>query len=97
MTMVARAFGVARSHLLLSVQTRSAAAQAPACAADTQQEPARAGGVKEEGGVEGVNLTPPSTPADAELLEEIKDVISRRASYGYRRTAAIIRRRRRLQ
>jgi transposase InsO family protein len=52
-------------------------------------------GSKEDGGVEGVNLTPPSTTADAELLDEIKEVISRRASYGYRRTTAIIRRRRR--
>jgi len=45
--------------------------------------------------VEGVDLTPPSTTADAELLDEIRDVISSRATYGYRRTAAIIRRRRR--
>jgi hypothetical protein len=73
MTTVARALGVARSHLLASVQTRSGAAQALACAADTQQQPARAGGVKEVGGVEGVNLTPPSTTADAELLEEIRE------------------------
>ena len=94
MTTVARAFSVARSHLVSCVQTRSAAAQAEACAAYTQQEPARAGGVKEAGGVEGVDLTPPSTPADAELLEEIRDVISSRATYGYRRTTAIIRRHR---
>jgi len=95
MTTVAKAFGVARSHLVACVQTRSAAAQAPACAADTQQQRARAGGVKEVGGVVGVDLTPPSTTADAELLGEIREVISSRATYGYRRTAAIIRRQRR--
>lgn len=96
MTTVARAFGVARSHLIgRVVQTRPAAAQAPACAADTQQQPARAGGVKEVGGVADEDLTPPSTTADAELLEEIRAVITSRATYGYRRTAAIIRRQRR--
>lgn len=95
MTTIARAFGVARSHLVERVQTRDAAAQAPACAADTKQEPARAGGVKEAGGRDGVDLTPPSTTADTELLAEIREVIAARATYGYRRTAAIIRRRRR--
>jgi hypothetical protein len=46
-------------------------------------------------GVAGGDLTPPSTVADVELLQEVRQVISTRASYGYRRTAAIIRRQRR--
>jgi hypothetical protein len=51
MTAVARAFGVARSHLILRVQSPSAAAQAPTCAAHRSQEPPSAGGVKVGGGV----------------------------------------------
>jgi putative transposase len=97
MTTVARAFGVARSHLILRVQSPSAAAQAPACAAHRSQEPPSAGGVKVGGGVEGGDLTPPSTVADVELLQEVRSVIATRASYGYRRTAAIIRRQRRAE
>jgi transposase InsO family protein len=99
MTAVASAFGVARSNLVLRVQPPKAAAQAPACAAHISQGPPSAGGVKEVAAVEGGNLTPPSTvaPADLELLDEIRSVITARASYGYRRTAAIIRRKRRLE
>src|SRR5689334_3522961 len=99
MTTVARAFGVARSHLNTRVQPPKAAAQAPACAAHISQGPPRAGGVKEVAGVEGGDLTPPSTvaPDDLELLDEIRSVIEERASYGYRRTTAIIRRKRRLE
>jgi putative transposase len=97
MTTVARAFGVARSNLVLRVLPPTAAAQAPACAAHISQVPPRAGGVKEEAGGVGGNLTPPSTvaPVDVELLAEIRSVITARASYGYRRTTAIIRRQRR--
>jgi putative transposase len=97
MTTVARVFGVARSHLITRVQSPSAAAQAPACAADRRTEPPSAGGVKVAGGVEGGDLTPPSTVADAELLREVRSVITNRATYGYRRTAAIIRRQRRAE
>jgi putative transposase len=98
MTAVARAFGVARSNLVLRVQPPTAAAQAPACAAHRSQVPPRAAGVKEVVAVEGGNLTPASTvaPDDQELLDEIRSVIETRASYGYRRTTAIIRRQRRL-
>ena len=95
MTVVARAFGVARSHPITRVQSPSAAAQAPACAAHRGHGPPRAGGVKVAGGEVGGDLTPPSTVADAELLQEVRSVITSRATYGYRRTAAIIRRQRR--
>ncbi|HEY0707624.1 MAG TPA: IS3 family transposase [Polyangia bacterium] len=95
MTTVARVLGVARSHLITRVQSPSAAAQASACAALRETEPPSAGGVKVAEGVVGGDLTPPSTAADEELLQEVRSVITERATYGYRRTAAIIRRRRR--
>jgi putative transposase len=95
MTTVARAFGVARSHLISRVQSPPAAAQAPACAAHRCQKPPSAGGVKVVGGVGQDDLTPPSTVADVQLLQEVREVITTRATYGYRRTTAIIRRRRR--
>jgi hypothetical protein len=43
------------------------------------------------------DLTPPSTVADVELLQEVRSVIATRASYGYRRTAATIWRQRRAE
>ena len=88
MTTVAKAFGVARSHLVSRVQSPLAAAQAPACAAHRGQEPPSAGGVKVVGGEVGGDLTPPSTVADAELLQEVRSVITSRATYGYPQSPA---------
>lgn len=87
MKAVARALRVARSGLNDRLRR-----QQPG------NEPARAGDAegRSQGGQAGASAAP-STPADEELLREIREVVTERASYGYRRTAAIIRRRRRAQ
>ena len=86
---VASVFGISRSQLTI----RLAGAQAPTCAPVMGPEPPRTGGVK---GVEGQAvagaLTPPSTEADAALVTRVRTLVQGRATYGYKRVAAVFRR-----
>jgi putative transposase len=86
---VASVFGVSRSQLTI----RLAGAQAPACTPVKSQEPPRAGGVKVVEGQEVAGaLTPPSTEADAALVTRVRNLVRGRATYGYKRVAAVFRR-----
>jgi putative transposase len=80
---VASVFGVARSQLTI----RLAAAQGPACAG---QKAPGAGGVKVK--VDARASTPASMEADAALVTRVRSLVRDRATYGYRRVAAVFRR-----
>lgn len=93
---VAGAFGVSRSQLWIRVRD----AQLFCCASHATEASPRADSVKGEsptGPNRRVPLTEASTAADAADLAEIRDLVHERQTYGYRRAAAMINRRRREQ
>lgn len=93
---VAGAFGVSRSQLWVRLRD----AQLFCCASDGAAASPGAGSVKGErpkGPNRRVPLTESSTAADAADLAEIRDLVHERQTYGYRRAAAMINRRRRAQ
>jgi transposase InsO family protein len=92
---VAKVFGVSRSQLTI----RLAVAQAPTGKPAVDQDPSHTGEVMLEEGqpVEGASAPPSTeadstTEADAALVARVRDLIRDRATYGYRRVAAVFRR-----
>lgn len=93
---VAGAFGVSRSQLWVRVRD----AQLSGCASLHGQRSSRAASVKGEcppGPNRREPLTEASTAADAADLAEIRALVHERQTYGYRRAAAMINRRRRAE
>jgi hypothetical protein len=86
---VAKVFGVSRSQLTI----RLAGAQAPTDKPAMSQEAPCTAEVKAEEGQEAAGaLTPPSTEGDAALVARVRELVRDRATYGYRRVAAVFRR-----
>lgn len=95
MRAVAVAFRVSRSQLLVRLE----AGQAPACSALLSPKPSPAAAGKGAGPDQGPSRRAPlpvaRTVADEDVIEELKALVGERPSYGYRRAAAMLNRRRR--